>query len=168
MSSRINLGNSKNSLSSWISDHLGKKSYMTDEVSTLPSSSRRDFSNSEGSPLGISLPSLEKEECIMTQDNLDRLRESCFIPSNVQIRLPEASETIDSACRSEVAFYEAAFHTGLHLPIHPTIRMILQFYNICPAQLVPNAWWSVVCAIVLWRAHKYALSLSLSISKFRN
>ena len=122
---------------------------MMDEVSTLPSSPRRDFSSSKGSPLGISLPSLDKEECIMTQDNLDRLRESYFILSNVQTRLLEAGETIGSARPSEVAFYEVAFHAILRLPIHPTIRTILQFYNICPVHLIPNAWRSVVCAIVL-------------------
>ena len=92
---------------------------MTDEVNILPSSPRRDFSSSEGSPPGIPLPSLEKEENIMTLDDLDRLRESCFIPSNVQIRLPEASETIGSARPGEVAFYEIAFHAGLRLLIHP-------------------------------------------------
>ena len=63
----------------------------------------------------------------MTQDNLDYLRESCFISSSIQIRLPEVGETIESGRPSEVAFYEVAFHAGLCLPIHPTIRMILHF-----------------------------------------
>ena len=138
MSSRTDQGNSENSLPSWMSDHLGEKSYMTDKASTLHSSPRKDFSSSEGNPSGIPFPSLEKEESIMTPDDLDRPRESCFIPSNVQIRLPEAGETIGYARLGEVAFYEAAFHAGLHLPIHPTIRMILQPYNICLVQLVPN------------------------------
>ncbi|GFY96441.1 hypothetical protein Acr_11g0007470 [Actinidia rufa] len=80
------------------------------------------------------------------------------------IRLPEEGETIMSACLSEVAFYEAAFHASLPLPIHPSIRMILHFYNIYPIQLIPNAWHSVVCATVLWRYHKVAFSLT----KFRN
>ena len=86
----------------------------------------------------------------MTQGDLDQLRESCFIPSYIQIRLPEAGETrqgeysvlyssyilsyIPSYTRpGEVAFYEAAFHAGICLPIHSSIRMILQFYNIFPA-----------------------------------
>ncbi|GFS44928.1 hypothetical protein Acr_00g0092960 [Actinidia rufa] len=68
----------------------------------------------------------------MTQDELDRLIESCSILSGIQIRLPE------------VAFYEATFLTGLCLSIYPTIKRILHFYNICHAQLVPNEWRSVL------------------------
>ena len=65
---------------------------------------------------------------------------------------------------SEVAFYEAAFHVSLCLPIHPTIRRILHFYNICPTQLALNAWRSIIYEVVLWRFYKCALSLN----KFRN
>ncbi|GFZ16787.1 hypothetical protein Acr_26g0000570 [Actinidia rufa] len=80
----------------------------------------------------------------MTQGELDHLRESCSIVSGIQIRLPEADETIASTRLGEVAFYEAAFQASLHLPIHPTIRRILAYYNICPTQLAPNAWQSIV------------------------
>ncbi|GFY96507.1 hypothetical protein Acr_11g0008130 [Actinidia rufa] len=66
-----------------ISDHLGKKSYMEDEVTRLPSSPREDSSSPESSLLGRSF-----------------------------LRLPEEGETIMSACLSEVAFYEAAFHAA--------------------------------------------------------
>ncbi|GFY84592.1 hypothetical protein Acr_03g0013660 [Actinidia rufa] len=81
-----------------------------------------------------------------------------------EVRLPEEGETITSTRPSEVAFYEAAFPTGLRFSLHPTIRLILQFYNICPAQLVPNAWRSIVCSMAMWRVCKYTLSLS----EFRN
>ncbi|GFY82854.1 hypothetical protein Acr_02g0010940 [Actinidia rufa] len=81
----------------------------------------------------------------MTQGELDRLRESCSFSSSIQIRLPEADETILSPRPGEVAVYEAAFYAGLCLLIHPTIRRILHFYNIYSAQLVPNAWHSVIC-----------------------
>ena len=76
----------------------------------------------------------------MTQDELDRLKESHSFPPKVQIRLPEEDETIASTRPGEVAFYEVAFHAGLRLPLHHIIRRVLYFYNICPAQLVPNAW----------------------------
>ena len=59
-----------------------------------------------------------------------------------------------------MAFYEADFYAGLRLPIHPTIRRILYFYNICPSQLVPNAWRSVICALVVWQYYKRALFLN--------
>ncbi|GFS38938.1 hypothetical protein Acr_00g0060360 [Actinidia rufa] len=80
------------------------------------------------------------------------------------VRLLDEGETIISTRPGEVAFYEVAFPAGLRFPLHPTIRLILQFYNICPAQLVPNAWRSIACSMALWRVYKYTLSLS----EFRN
>ncbi|GFS43667.1 hypothetical protein Acr_00g0086320 [Actinidia rufa] len=100
----------------------------------------------------------------MTQGELDCLKESCSFSIGIQIRLPEVDKTIMSTRPGKVAFYEAAFQAGLHLSIHLTIRRILQYYNIYPAQLVPNAWQRIVCTVVLWRFHKFTLSLN----KFSN
>ncbi|GFZ16471.1 hypothetical protein Acr_25g0008800 [Actinidia rufa] len=80
------------------------------------------------------------------------------------VRLPNEGEIITSTRPGEVAFYEAAFPAGLRFPIHPTIRLILQFYNICPAQLVPNAWRTIACSMALWRVYRY----SISLTEFRN
>ncbi|GFS32283.1 hypothetical protein Acr_00g0021730 [Actinidia rufa] len=86
----------------------------------------------------------------MTQGELDRLRESHSFPQSIQIRLPEVDETIVFTRSGEVAFYEATFHASLRLPLHPIIRRILYFYNICPTQLVPYEWRSLVRAMVLY------------------
>ena len=75
----------------------------------------------------------------MSQGELDRLRELFSFPSSIQIRLLEVDETIASTRPGEVAFYKATFHVGLRFPLHPIIRKILYFYNICPAQLILNA-----------------------------
>ncbi|GFS45989.1 hypothetical protein Acr_00g0099370 [Actinidia rufa] len=136
---------------------------MEDKVTRLPSSPREDPSSPESSPLAI-FPLVKREMNVMTPEDLEQLRGSCSIPSSIQIRLPEKGETIMFARPSEVAFYKAAFHADLRLLIHPSIRMILHFYNICLAKLIPNAWCSVICAVVLWRYHKVALSLT----EFRN
>ncbi|GFY84519.1 eukaryotic translation initiation factor 2 [Actinidia rufa] len=93
-------------------------------------------------------------------DELDRLWESCSFTVGIQMRLPEADETIASTRPGEVVFYEAPFQVGLHLPIHPTLGRILAYYNVCLAQLAPYAWQSMVCVLVLWRFKKFALSLS--------
>ncbi|GFY95598.1 hypothetical protein Acr_10g0009830 [Actinidia rufa] len=109
-------------------------------------------------------PLLERETNTMTQGELDRLRKSCSIPSRIHIRLPEADKTIAFTRLGEVAFYEVLFQDGLRLPIHATIRRILVYYNICPTQLAPNAWRSIVDVVVLWRFHKFVVSLN----EFRN
>ncbi|GFS38894.1 hypothetical protein Acr_00g0060020 [Actinidia rufa] len=141
------------SLPLWISNHLGQGSpYMTDEVNQSPSSPM-EGSHEESSLVAIH-PSVEEKTNIMTLEELNALRDIYSFPSGVQIRLPEEGETITSTSPGEVAFYEAAFPAGLRFPVHNTIRLILQFYNICPAQLVPNAWRSIACSMALWRAYR--------------
>ncbi|GFY85493.1 hypothetical protein Acr_04g0002310 [Actinidia rufa] len=112
-------------------------------------------------------PSVEEKTNIMTLEELDALRDTYSFPSGVQIRLPDEGETITSTRPGEVAFYEAAFPTGLRFPLHNTIRLILQFYNICPAQLVPNAWRSITCSMALWRARNKKVLLGGYPSKVK-
>ncbi|GFZ04834.1 hypothetical protein Acr_17g0004060 [Actinidia rufa] len=127
-----------NSLPSWISDHLGQGSpYMTDEVNQSPSSPM-EGSHEESSLVAIH-PSVEEKTNIMTLEELNALRDIYSFPSGVQIRLPEEGETITSTRPGE-------------------------FYNICTAQLVPNAWRSIACSMALWRVYRY----SISLSEFRN
>ena len=98
----------------------------------------------------------------MTQGELDCLLESCSFPDGIQTRLPEADETIASICPGKVAFYEASFQAYVFL-FTPRLEG-LGHCNICPAQLAPNVWRSVVGVVVLWQIHKFALSLN----EFRN
>ncbi|GFY86077.1 hypothetical protein Acr_04g0008150 [Actinidia rufa] len=102
--------------------------------------------------------SLNKESNVMSQADLDNLGTTYSFPQGVRLRIPGDGETILSARQGEVAFYEAAFLAGLRFPIHPTIREILIHYQICPAQLSPNAWRSVICSLVIWRIFKHHLS----------
>ncbi|GFY85222.1 hypothetical protein Acr_03g0019960 [Actinidia rufa] len=152
MFSKTNLGGeeSEQSLPSWISDHLGAKSYI-DETSQSPS-----FLPTNSPKMDTS--SLTKEGNAMSQAELDKLGSTYSFPSRIRLRIPGDGETILSARQGEVAFYEAAFLAGLRLPLHPTIREILIHYKICPAQLSPNAWRSVICSLVVWRHFKRHMS----------
>ncbi|GFS36965.1 hypothetical protein Acr_00g0048950 [Actinidia rufa] len=154
MFSKTNLGGeeSEQSLPSWISDHLGAKSYI-DETSQSPS-----FPPIPPNSPEMDTSSLTKEGNVMSQAELDKLGSTYSFPSGVRLRIPGDGETILSARQGEVAFYEAAFLAGLRLPIHPTIRKILIHYKICPAQLSPNAWRSVICSLVIWRHFKRHMS----------
>ena len=111
---------------------------MADEVTQLPSSLRKDLPSSEVRPSAYALPPIERETNIMTQGELDCLRESFSFPPSIHSRLPEANETIASTHPGEVAFYELAFPAGLCFSILPIIIKILYFYNICPAHLILN------------------------------
>ncbi|GFY92948.1 hypothetical protein Acr_08g0013440 [Actinidia rufa] len=109
MSFSINLGSeeSEQSLPSWISDHLGAKSYIdetnqsTSSPPILTNSSKMDTS------------SLNKESNVMSQAELDNLGTTYSFPQGVRLRIPGDGETILSARQGEVAFYEAAFLAGL-------------------------------------------------------
>ena len=104
MSNNADVGDLENTLPSWISEHLGKKSYMTIKVTQLPSSPRKESSDSDGSSSIDTRPPPEKETNTMTQGEQDHLRESCSFPAGIQIRLLEVDETIMSTRLSEVAF----------------------------------------------------------------
>ncbi|GFY81009.1 hypothetical protein Acr_01g0008180 [Actinidia rufa] len=162
-SSDVTRSGDLDSLPSWISDHLGEGSpYMTDEVNQSPSSPIEG--SPDVNPLIAIHPSVEEKHNIMTLEKLNALRETYSFPPRVRVRLPDEEETITSARPGEVAFYMAAFPAGLRFPLHSTIRLILQFYNIFPAQLVPNAWRSIACSMAMWQVFKYTLSLF----EFRN
>ena len=50
ISDNVNVRDVKNTLPSWISDHLGERSYMDTEITKYPSYPREDFFENEGSP----------------------------------------------------------------------------------------------------------------------
>ena len=68
----------------------------------------------------------------MTLDEVVLLIEFYSFPLSVQIRVLEEDEAIASTLPNEVAFYEAAFHDGLCLPLHLVIIRILYFCPACP------------------------------------
>ena len=50
-----------------------------------------------------------------------------------------------------VCFFEVTFENGLHFPLHPFIKMVLQHFNVCPSQLSPNFWGVLVGLLVVFR-----------------
>ncbi|GFS44293.1 hypothetical protein Acr_00g0089540 [Actinidia rufa] len=87
---------------------------MTDKVNQPPPPPSPKESSPREKLSEIEVPSSPTTELnIMTQGDLDHLRETCCFPLGVQIRIPGNGETILSADDGEVSFYEAAFPTGL-------------------------------------------------------
>ncbi|GFS38400.1 hypothetical protein Acr_00g0057300 [Actinidia rufa] len=74
---------------------------MANEVTQLPSSPREDPSSFEGSLSNV-LPSPIDKDNIMTQGELDYLRESCSFPSRIQARILEDGETVLSTHLGEL------------------------------------------------------------------
>ena len=106
---------------------------MTDDVNQSPSSPPEGSLHGDSSvhreDSEMDVSPLTKEVNVMTQDDLDKLKEKYSFPPRVQTRIPGKGETILSTRPSEVDFYEATFPTGLRFPIHPIIRRILNHYK---------------------------------------
>ena len=50
-----------------------------------------------------------------------------------------------------VCFFEVTFDNGLRFPLHPFIKGVLQHFNVCPSQLVPNGWGILVGLLAFFR-----------------
>ena len=50
-----------------------------------------------------------------------------------------------------VCFFEVAFDNGLRFPLHHFIKGVLQHFNVCPSQLLPNCWGILVALLVFLR-----------------
>ena len=50
-----------------------------------------------------------------------------------------------------VCFFEVAFDNGLRFPLHPFIKWVLQHFNVCSSQLVPNGWGILVGLLAFFR-----------------
>ena len=72
--------NLEDSLPSWISDPLGERLVMTEEVNQLPSLPREDPPNLEYISSITVLPPVERDTNIMTPEELDLLKESYSFP----------------------------------------------------------------------------------------
>ncbi|GFY87786.1 hypothetical protein Acr_05g0014250 [Actinidia rufa] len=101
MSFNTNLGGeeSEQSLPSWISDHLGAKSYI-DETNQSTSSPPIPTNSSK-----MDTSSLNKESNIMSQAELDKLGTTYSFPQGVRLRIPGDGETILSARQGERCLY---------------------------------------------------------------
>ncbi|GFZ02199.1 hypothetical protein Acr_15g0008080 [Actinidia rufa] len=98
MSSKTILGNeeSEQSLPSWISDHLGGRSYI-DETNQSPS-----FPPVLTNSPKMDTSSLNKESNVMSQAELDNLGATYSFPPGVRLRIPGDGDTILSARQGEV------------------------------------------------------------------
>ena len=50
-----------------------------------------------------------------------------------------------------VFFFEVAFENGLHFPLHPFIKKVMQHFNVCPSHLSPNFGGVLVGLLVIFR-----------------
>ena len=71
-------------------------------------------------------------------------------PSGVRIWCPDILTSYVVSVPKMVCFFEAVFENGLRFPLHPSIKSVLQHFNVCPSQLSPNFWGVLVGLLVFF------------------
>ena len=72
-------------------------------------------------------------------------------PSGVRIWCPDLLMPYVVPIPKMVYFFEAAFENSLRFPLHPFIKNVLQYFNICLSQLSPDFWGVLVSLLVFFR-----------------
>ena len=72
-------------------------------------------------------------------------------PFGVRVWSPDILTSYVVPVPKMVCFFEVAFDNGLRFPLHPFIKGVLQHFNVCPSQLLPNCWGILVGLLVFFR-----------------
>ena len=72
-------------------------------------------------------------------------------PFSVQVWSPDVLTSYFVQVPKMVCLVEVAFENGLHFPLHPFIKRVLQHFNVCPSQLSPNFWGILNGLLVVFR-----------------
>ena len=72
-------------------------------------------------------------------------------PFGVQVWSPDILTSYVVQVPKMVCFFEMAFNNGLRFPLHPFIKRVLQHFNVCPSQLLPNFWGILIGLLVFFK-----------------
>ncbi|GFP93660.1 hypothetical protein PHJA_001510400 [Phtheirospermum japonicum] len=77
----------------------------------------------------------------LTYQDVERFKSLSYFPTHWECYVPGPEDGgLSMAPHFSLCLYEDMFRAGVRFPLHPSICEILNFYNVCPAQLAPNAW----------------------------
>jgi Putative gypsy type transposon len=80
----------------------------------------------------------------VTREELDLFRERYLIPPVFSLEVPKSRRDILFPRDFRAGFYEESFKAGLRLPLPDIICDLLRTFCLCPAQVAPNSWHSVL------------------------
>ena len=88
-------------------------------------------------------------------------------PFGIQVWCPDVLTTYVVQVPKMVCFFEVAFENGLHFPLHPFIKSVMQHFNVCPSHLSPNFWGNLVGLLVIFRDSNLSIpSIALLLDFF--
>ena len=93
---------------------------------------------------------------VVGPSQVEPLYEKTFIthyrpPLGVRVWCPDLLTSYIVQVPEMVCFFEVAFDNNLHFPLHPFIKNVLQFFNVCPSQISPNFLGVLVGLLVVFR-----------------
>ena len=71
-------------------------------------------------------------------------------PFGVRVWSPDVLTSYVVSVPKMVCFFEVAFDNGLCYPLHPFIKWVLQYFNVCHSQLSPIGWGILVGLLVFF------------------
>lgn len=80
----------------------------------------------------------------ITNEDLGRIRRKYGVPPEIVLTLPRPEHRVSQRLEDGVFFYEDSLKAGLRFPLHPLVKEIMRFYNICPTMVAPNSWRSII------------------------
>jgi hypothetical protein len=90
-------------------------------------------------------------EAKLSKADEHRIKTECYIPRFVKIRFDEERKgAIVHSDYHEVCVYEAMFRASFQLLFLPMVRELLNYLDLAPHQLAPNAWTVLYTYMVLW------------------
>ena len=84
------------------------------------------------------------------EESLGRIRSRYQVPEDVVLRIPNSDEQACSHAE-DVALYESTLTAGLHFPVQPFIRELLDFLSLAPGQVASNRWRVIISFMVMWK-----------------
>ena len=118
------------------------------------------------------LKSAMQNALAMGPSRIEPLYEATFTrryrpPFGIQVWSPDILTSYMVEVPKMVCFFEVAFDNGLHFPMHHFIKRVLQHFNVCPSQLVPNFWGIMTMLLVFFRDKGFGVpSIALFLDLF--
>ena len=93
---------------------------------------------------------------VVGPSQVELLYEKTFVtlyrpPLSIRVWCPDLLTSYIVQVPNMVYFFEAAFDNCFRFPLHPFIKNLLQYFNVCPSQLSSNLWGVLVDLLVVFR-----------------
>ncbi|KAK3034204.1 hypothetical protein RJ639_032784 [Escallonia herrerae] len=91
----------------------------------------------------------------MSKQSIVELLEEFPLPPPFTARVPALQEPTNYGTDLETSVYEGQIRLGYRLSMHPYANLFFNYYNMAPAQLMPNGWRKLLGLIYLVRTSGY-------------